>query len=306
MNNPFATKFAAQAVDIILDEVSNSKEFQLLKGNQLILKESYSYDADHRIRITGLADVLSQALYGTLTVGEQLNAKASFTAKLTGEEDVTATVYAMRLLNPKDPQGQKNVLVAAGNGVCHPGTQLLVTVIGKVTVGLTGTTKTKSIGTAGKVVTVDCDPKILFPDDWEDGVALNIGSEAAYRILPKPCDDAVEVRFLNRYDMPETLVARHLTEKPAATDDTSTMYGLRTRFDVQSSTEYSLASGPLHHADQYDTWQDLLTSRKAQVYWQGQWIDIVVTKSNYTRQRRQFYGGQVEISFQTANPLMIL
>ena len=37
MNNPFITKFAAQAGDISLTDVITSREFQLLKGSQLIL-----------------------------------------------------------------------------------------------------------------------------------------------------------------------------------------------------------------------------------------------------------------------------
>ena len=97
-----------------------------------------------------------------------------------------------------------------------------------------------------------------------------------------------------------------LVAEAGTTDDVSTMYGLRTRFSVQSSTEYTLHSGALHHDDEQDTWQDLLLSRKAQILWQGQWTDIVVTKSNFTRQRQQFRRQNIEISFQTANPLMIL
>jgi len=306
MNNPFTTKFAAQAGDITLSNVDTSREFQLLKGSQLILKETYSYDTDHNIRITGLADVLTQALYGTLTVGEQLNAKSAFTCKLTGEEDVTATLYAMRLLNPRDPSGLKSVLAVAGNGVCYPDVQKLVTVIGAVSVSLVGTSSTTTIGTANKVTTVNCDPKVLFPSNWQNGRALNIGNELLLQILPAPCSDRVLVRFLNRYDMPETLLAHHMTEKASATDDISTMYGMRTRFGVQSGTEYTLHSGTLYHDDEQDTWQDLLLARKAQVLWQGQWTDIVVTKSNFTRQRQQFHRKNIEISFQTANPLMIL
>ena len=306
MNNPFITKFAAQAGDISLTGVTTSREFQLLKGSQLILKETYNYDTDHNIRITGLADVLTQALYGTLTVGEQLNAKSAFTCKLTGEADVTATLYAMRMLNPKDTSGLKSVLAVAGNGVCHPDVQKLVTVIGVVTVGLVGTDSTTTIGAENKVMTVNCDPKVLFPDDWQNGRALNIGSELLLQILPEPCADRVQIRFLNRYDMPETLTAHHLVEKAGTTDDVSTMYGMRTRFGVRSNTEYTLHSGALHHDDEQDTWQDLLLSRKAQILWAGQWIDIVVTKSNFTRQRQQFHRQNIEISFQTANPLMIL
>ena len=306
MNNPFVTKFAAQAGDINLSNVSNSKTFQLLKDSVLILKETYNYDADHKIRITGLADVLSQALYGQLLIGEQTSASGLITLKLTGEEDITSTLYAMRLLNPRDPSGLKTVLAVAPNGVCYPGKQLLITVIGEVTVGLVGTNYTTAIGTQNKVMTVNCDPAVLFSEHYQEGVALNFGSEVLRTIKPGLCDNAITVRFLNRYDMPECITASYMTEKPSVTDDVSRMFGQKTRFSVESSTEYTLLSGQLNHEDEYDTWQDLLTSRKAQIFWRNQWIDIIITKSNYQRQRRNMYKGQVEISFQTTNPNILL
>lgn len=306
MNNPFVTKFVAQATDILLSDVSTSRTLQLLKGSQLILKETYNYDTEGNIRVSGLADVLTQALYGELKVGAQTNAQASVTVKMTGETDITSTLYAQRLLNPRDPQGQKMVLAAACNGVCYPGTQKLVTVIGQVTVGLVGTNRTVVIGNVGQVTTVDCDPAVLFPRYYSDGTALNIGSELLLKILPAVCADNVCVRFLNRYDVPETVVASYMTDKPQAQDDTAMMLGRRTRFDVKSTSEYTLYSGQLHHEDEVDTWQDLLTARKAQVLLHGQWNDVVITKSNISRDRRNFYGSKIEISFQTANPLLLL
>lgn len=306
MNNPFVTKFAAQVGDIVVENCDTSRTLQLLKGSQLILKETYNYDTDRQIRIGGLADVITQALYGELKEGEQTAAKAAFTVRLTGEEDITATLYAMRLQNPRDPSGQKCVLVAAPRGVCHPGTQQLVTVIGQVTVGLVGANLTTTIGTTGKVETVDCDPAVLFASHYEQGMALNIGNELLLDIVAPVCEDQVEVRFLNRYDMPQTLVAQYMEEKPQTQDGTAMMHGQRTRFDVKSTTEYTLHSGPLHDSSETDSWQDLLMARKAQVRVHGQWHDIVVTKSNITRQRLKFHGPKIDITFQTANPLLLL
>lgn len=306
MNNPFTTKFAAQVGDIVVQHCETSKTLQLLKGSQLILKETYNYDTDRQIRVGGLADVITQAVYGSLETGEQTAAKAAFTLKMTGEEDITATIYAMRLQNPRDPSGLKVVMVAAPRGVCHPGTQQLVTVIGTVTVGLVGTDLTTTIGTADTVTTVDCDPAVLFADNYQEGKALDIGDELLLEIVSPVCEDQVEVRFLNRYDVPQTLVAQYMEEKPQAQDDTSMMYGRRTRFDVKSACEYTLHSGQLHDASETDSWQDLLMSRKAQVRVHGQWHDIVVTKSNVTRQRLKFHGPKIDITFQTANPLLLL
>jgi hypothetical protein len=133
-----------------------------------------------------------------------------------------------------------------------------------------------------------------------------IRNEMRVDILPLASQDAIDVRFLNRYDVMESLMAAYITEKPTTQDNVSLMGGRRTRFSVKSNTDYTLFSGRLNCQEEFDTWQDLLTSRKAQIYWKDQWVDIIITKGNYTRQRRQFYGSQVEISFQTANPLMLL
>lgn len=306
-NSPFITKFAADAGDIVVSGLSESKAFTLTKNGTPILNEIYNYDSEGNIRVTGLADILSQAVYGELKEGEQQHACAEFTATL-GETTYTRDIYAMRLQNAKDPEGEKVVLAMGTNGVCYPGHPLLITVIGVVEVTLSRPGRAitaRNIGESGKVMTVDCDPKKLFPNHYREGSYIDIEDEIE-RIILAPCDDLVTVRFLNRYDMPECITARYMTEKPSVEDQTSLMYGRRTRFSVKSTTEYTLSSGRLHTERQYDTWQDLLTSRKAQLLWRGEWVDIVVTKCNYTRQRRAFYHTNIDVNFQMANPYMTL
>lgn len=303
------SKFAADCQDILITDTDQSRTFSLLKDGALIMSETYNYDAEGNIRISGLADILSQSLYGELKEGEQSHATATFEFQVDGLTRFRKNVCSMRLQNVKDPDGEKLVLAAGTNGVCHPGKPLLLTVIGRVSARISrpgSTLKETSIGESGKVTTVDCDPKKIFPSHYNDGTYIVIGEEITRQILPQPCDDGVTVRFLNRYDMPECVTAAYWTEKPAVSDDTALMYGRKTRFSVKSTTDYTLYSGRFRTERQFDTWQDLLTSRKAQLLWRGQWVDIVITKGNYTRHRRQMYGSQVEISFQTANPLMTI
>lgn len=314
VNDPLSpSKFAADCGDLLITDVDQSQEFVLMADDQVIIKEVYNYDNDGMIRVAGLDDVLSQTVYGELPSGalpfEQSHAKADMQMLLTGSQVFRKDVYSMRLKNPRDPEGAKMVLAAGAGGVCHPGQQLLLTVIGRVTVRLMFEGKiaaSAEIGVEGKVMTVDCDPMVLFPEKYGSATSLDIGGELQRTIIHSVSGDAVTLRFLNRYDMPECVTAAYLTEKPSVNNDVATMYGRRTRFAVTPATEYSLFSGALRHQDQYDTWQDLLTSRKAQILWQGQWTDIIVTKSNYTRTRRNFYGSQIEVSFQTANPLLTL
>jgi len=298
------SKFAADCQDILITGADASKKFTLEKDGVAILSETYSPDADDQIRITGLSRVLSQSLYGELKEGSQDHATATFEFCINDSTVFRKSVCSMRLQNPADPDGEKLVLAAGEDGICYPGEPLLVTVVGRVLVRLCyprHVIASQYIGTEGSVTTVDCDPAKLFPSQYSQATYIDVGDEIERKIV-QPCDGLVTVRFLNRYDMPESLTARYMTEKPAVQDDVSMMYGRRVRFGVKSTTEYTLASGRLYSSDQFDTWQDLLTSRRAQIRWHGQWIDITVTKSNYTRQRRRFYGSQIEIAFQTANP----
>lgn len=313
MNDPLEySKFAADAEDIDY-QCNRSIRFEIRKSGTTILEETYTPDNDSYVHVRGLAGILSQCLYGTLGATDQTpTAKDTFTfhvngASLFGNKEI----YAMRLRNPADPNGRKKVMAVAAHSTAHAGTPMLVTVIGFLPTYLYrsdgSVLSARSIGSADSVTTVDIDPATLYPDTYRDGSHIDIGGEMCVDILPPLCsNDAVAVRFLNRYDMPESLVAAYLEEKPQAQGDTAVMYGRRTRFDVKSSTEYTLKSGPVRHREQFDTWQDLLTSRKAQVLWHGQWTDIIVTKANYTRHRRNFYGQQVEMAFQTANPLLTL
>lgn len=303
------SKFAADCQDVLITDAQESKAFSLLKDGVPILSETYNPDADSQIRITGLAHILSQSLYGELQEGTQSHATATFEFQIGGTTQFRKSVCAMRLQNPKDPDGEKVVLAAGVDGVCYPGQPLLITVIGSVRVRIARpghNIGSVNIGTSGRVTTVDCDPRKLFPSSYSQATFIDVGDEIERKIMHQPCDDLVTVRFLNRYDMPECVTARYMTEKPSAQDDVSMMYGRKMRFGVKSATDYTIASGRLATADQYDTWQDLLTSRKAQLLWEGHWVDIIITKSNYTRQRRKFYGSQIEISFQTANPYMTL
>lgn len=315
-NNVFPTKFAADVKDVLITGASESRSVQLTKGEQLILNETYHYDNDGNIRIGGLAEVISLSLYGELDERSQSHARDYFTLSIYNEDPIQCMLYAMRLQNPHDPDGTKNLMAVAEETACYPGRPHLITAITRTTVSLlswSGAVLESDIvgpsvpqGRPQPVWTTDCDPKKLFPDSYRYGAWLDIGGEQRVRILPQASDEFVTVRFLNRYDMPESLTAAYMTEKPSVTDDTAQMFGNKTRFSVKSATEYTLHSGRLYSDWQYYTWQDLLTSRKAQLLWHGQWIDIVITKGNYTRKHREMYRTQAEVSFQTANPLMTI
>lgn len=313
INDPYPqSKFAIDGKDITITGLQNSIVFSLQVAGETIVSETYNYDNEGKVVIRGIADIVSKALYGTLETGLQDKARATVNFLVDGVVQFTKTLYASRFMNILDPNGAKKVLAVARHTVCHYGSPFYLSAIHDTTIvlhhdgGVTGA----HIGTngteQGAVYTKDCDPS-TFGNVQSIGGYMVVGdNEMIVDILPPVCDGSVPIRFLNRYDVMESVMAKIMTEKPSVNDEVSSMYGQRTRFTVKSATEYSVQSGKLLYKDQYDTWQDLLTSRKAQIYVNNQWIDIIITKGNYTRHRRDFYGSQVEVSFQTANPYLTL
>ena len=310
MNNPFVTKFAADAGDIVYyyDEPIT---LDLKKDGVTLLHEYYEPDTDNYIRVRGLAGIVSQSLYGTLAPGDQTSTgKGVFSIHVNGAATaaISETVYSMRMRNPRDTAGTRTVMSATEKTVAYRGLPMIVTVIGQVQLVLLNDRNeavvSTTIGTSGTITAYDLSG---FIDNNPTATWIRLaGGDMTVRILPTACEDCVPVRFLNRYDMPESLTAAYMEDKPSASDSQAVMNGLRTRFDVQSAAEYTLRSGRLHFAEQYDTWHDLLTARKAQVMLGGEWHDIIITKSNYTRHRRTLYGSEVTVSFQTANPRLLL
>ena len=116
-------------------------------------------------------------------------------------------------------------------------------------------------------------------------------------------EKAVCVRFLNRYDVPQTMMTPiPLDVKPGFQDQTAMLQGRNVRYSVEQNDEYILRSGPIHSELEYASWQDLITSRKAEVLMHGQWLPIIISKANYTQVRRSMGRNRVEVSFKMADP----
>ena len=309
------SKFAIDGQDIVVDGLENSISFMIgVSGSGIIVNETYNYDNDGQVVIRGISDLMAKCVYGELTTGRQVNARKTVDFYINDEVLFTRGIYASRLHNPFDPNGQKYVMAVASLRICYPGPPCYVTAIGQHEVNLyhlngsliTTVTAGAPSSEGGAVYTTDYDPAVLFPNHYQQAAYMEIRDEMRVDIFRNNQPDAVDIRFLNRYDVMESVIAHYMTEKPAVQDDVSMMGGKRTRFSVKSNTDYTLFSGKLIFQEEFDTWQDLLASRKAQILMHGLWQDIIITKSNYTRQRRQFYSSQVELTFQTAKTSMLL
>ncbi len=76
--NPYPySHFAADGQDILVGGLTESISFQLRVNGTTVVSETYNYDTDGQVRILGIADMVSQCLYGTLSAGSQPNARAT-------------------------------------------------------------------------------------------------------------------------------------------------------------------------------------------------------------------------------------
>ena len=280
----FPTKFVAD-VDTLEISSSTTKTLTLEVGGDTVLTETYS-PANGKIHVRGLRNVLEAAIYGELGTGAQDHAYAIVEVKegntvIAAPDNAGHYLYASRLRNPRDPNGQKSVM-AAGDLVAVCGPQGLLT----------------------PALYTSISNGVVMVTQHSGTTEATIGDNIRLWIDHTGCPEkAVAVRFLNRYDVPQTMMTvEPLQTKPGFQDQTSLMYGRRVRYSVDQNDEYTLRSGQIHSEEEYASWSDLATSRKAEVLMYGQWLPITVTKTNYTQVRRSMGRNRVEITFKMADP----
>lgn len=292
-NDLFPTKFVCD-VGTASVNTNDTLDAVLTVDGIVILHETYS-PANGTITIRGLRSVLEAAIHGEL--GEGLGDAPRETNLLLKNGNTTVdsaimNLYPARLRNPRDPQGLKTVLAA--------GDLVMVTAYNAGLPPMTYTT-TAGLQTVNPATAAD---GALIGDGDVNGGAAAVRLWVEYSACP---ERAVAVRFLNRYDVTQTMMTpRPLDVKPAFQDQTQLYHGHRVRYAVEQQDEYTLRSGAVHSQAEYASWADLVTSRKAEVWYYGQWLPIVVTKSNFTVIRASSGRPTIEISFRMADPKQAL
>lgn len=306
--DPCPTKFVGDMVDMIVSTDEESLEFSLKQGDDVIIEETY-VPAQGTVRICGLGKAIDGIVYGQMIQeGGQDFMKGTFQF-LFGEAVVlTKTLYVSHQRNLDDATGAKKVLARGGSDVCYPGLPHPITFIGAGTARLKAvdgsTIATASVGWANIVYTTDCDPERLFPNDYEDGARIDyvVGTGTfTSHIDRRSYPDGWLFRFLNMYDAPETILAKKALEvKPNETHDVGIVNGVRHRFGIESDDEYTADSGALVSKWQYDTWRDMMMSRRVEVKRGDVWLPILITKINYKRTYRDGELDNVQFSFKMA------
>ena len=304
--SPCPTKFVADMRDMILSS-GDSVEFQLKQGTTLILKETYN-PSSGSIRIGGLDNVIDTCLYGELKeYGGQDHLSASFNFLVDDVSVLTHTLYAAHWRNSFDPNGSKTILSHADGDVCYPNVPHPLTFLSNASARLLDASGNQinscSLG-ASTPYTENCQPEELFPSNYNQGskIVFTCGQDSFIsRIDFNSYPDGTVFMFLNMYDAPEALLAKSaLQVKPQSTDDIGTTYGEDRRYHIEQNDEYTVDSGSLNTRGEYSQWRDLCMSRKVYVLWEGQWLPIIITKTNYTHTLRRGTFGHVGFSFRMA------
>ena len=306
VQSPFRTKFSGDMTDLIISS-EDSITFEMKVDGSRIIHEQYSPDGNMQIRVSGIADALLACIYGSIDSEQQAHAAATVELLVDDVQISSQTVYCSRMRNVTDMGGANTILTHGRKDSCMPGTPHVLTMISTCTVRLKDTNGStlgsSTAGTSAMVKAVDCDPAVLFPGQWRDGHLMDFGNGQHITYIDRHNSPGLTFRFLNMYDMPESVTALpSAAVKPGIKANDDMMYGITRRFDIQTADTYECRSPRLCSYDEALKWRDLMAARRAQVHFYGEWVDIVVERPNFqTGLLRTDVGGHAKFTFTLAD-----
>lgn len=326
IQRPRPREFCGSMQDYVIDtDVTIS--FAVRYGNRTILDEEYVPDGNNQVRVRRLGQFCELALWGVWCAGEntpQSDAAGVFTFLINGVEDASSLVMFSRLRTKKDAMAP-GCLSEVSVKVTRPeskeyvsGYPLRNTAGDKFGFKLIAYREDDSseesfIAVAGTeddaatAFTVDVSPETVvsaFPDVdiARYQVAVNGGSMMFYidrtLVAEQWC-----FRFKNVYDMPETLTASGGMKMAGSNEsETSVMYGVERKFGLKVTDEYTVNSGTVMLQSDYKLWHNLLNAQEAEIFVDGEWLPVVITKQKFEREFRRSLLKTVEFSFRMADP----
>lgn len=313
LQQPSANEVAMNMTDFIID-TDSTINFSVKYGSQTILSEDYVPDANWQVRTHKLGKFLAQALWGlwpTSNLFDQTHLKGSFGFYINDVLQCSSDVlfscrYLKGVTNP--------VFLTNGNiKITRPGvTEWLTVNAAGVNVTVSGVDEyggllTVPMGTVSDVTTfnvsVDRVTTLLgFAPVGE--YIIKVGTaEFCYVVDHNHYAEVFQFRYRNVYDAPETVnCVGDVKLKGAEKASTGYLYGVERKFDVRANDEYTANSGVIFLGSEYKYWHDFLNTREAEIYIDGEWYPIIVSKQNYEREFRKDRLKAVEFSFRFADP----
>lgn len=319
LQRPRAKEFCGTMRDYIID-TDVTLTFAVQYGGKTILDEEYVPDANNQVRIRKLGKFCELALWGVWCAGEtswQTDAAGTFRFLINGVQDSESYVMFSRLQTKKDA-GSPGWLSEVNRKVTRDGCKEFISMVmtagARVTVtgyAPDGASTEAVLLTVNNVpgvapLTIDVSPariKALFSSLILERYVVNCnGYGYEFLIDGTRYVDTWCFRYKNVYDMPETLSAvGGITLKGNNEDDTAAMYGVDRKFGVKVTDEYTANSGVVMLQSDYLLWHNLLNAQETDIYVDGEWLPILITKQKFERELRRSMLKAVEFSFRMAD-----
>ena len=313
IQKPSIQEVAMNMTDFIID-TDSTINFSVRLNGKLILSEDYVPDANWQVRTHKLGKFLAQALWGLWPSGDvfdQSHLRGTFSFYIDNTFQCSSQVlfscrYLKSVTNP--------VFLTHGNvKLTRPDMLEWLTVNGysqSVTITAeddSGLSYTSSLGTVNGVTTFNVSysrvtsllgfaPKGIY--------TIKAGQQTFDYIVDR--NHYAEVflfRYRNVFDAPETLsCVGDVKLKGSEKASSGYLHGVERKFDVRANDEYTANSGVIFLGSEYKFWHDFLNTREAEVYVDGEWYPIIVSKQNYEREFRKDRLKAVEFSFRFADP----
>lgn len=313
IQKPSIQEVAMNMTDFIID-TDSTINFSVKYGGKVILSEDYVPDANWQVRTHKLGKFLAQALWGlwpTSDVFDQNHLKGAFSFYIDDVLQCTSEVlFSCRYL-----KGVSNpVFLSHGNiKITRPDVSEWLSVNGSslsvsvTAVAETGLSETASLGTVNGVTTFNVSHSritSLLGFAPRGQYTIKAGQQTfEYVVDHNHYTEVFQFRYRNVYDVPETLsCVGDVKLKGAEKASSGYLYGVERKFDVRANDEYTANSGVIYLGSEYKFWHDFLNTREAEIYIDGEWYPIIVSKQNYEREFRKDRLKAVEFSFRFADP----
>ncbi|MEA4976007.1 MAG: hypothetical protein VB046_09755 [Paludibacter sp.] len=299
-------------------------------GDLLIIEEVYTPDNDGKIYIRDVGKLIRNYLYGSGFTAETHNLIfAQFKLEINGTdtdlynilccdaisriEPVNFTLGNVFLHNMKPvkwiiptSKEYKTVFLSATNS--RKVEVFLTTFDGqnytntdKVTLTTSATDVIKTIDVSFDVIraifpAVDPDSIVAYRLVLPEEIAVYMIDREHY-ILP------LQFRFLNVFNVPETIVTRgDVVRKGISTFEKSRISHVDRKFNVERSDEFAVNSGKIFSPHDYDRYAELFNSEDVEILFSGEWKKVIVTEDDSSVSLRAGSLNQKSFTFTFADP----
>lgn len=312
---PGAIEFASNMPDYIID-ADATISFEVKLGNQTILSEEYSPDAEFKIRIRRLGLFCRKALWGIWpgdgNVTTLDNVADTFSFYINGEKDCDTFVIFSRVRTSKTTDIPV-VLSSIFEKVTRKGIPEFASFFVKqdqilelVAVNSDGVSYRQDFYThlyGNNVCTFRTDADYISDLIGIENIRSYNIAGMQYYVDATSYTEKYVFRFKNIFDCTEIICATgYLQLKSDDNSETSYMYGVERKFVVNRNDEYTVNSGVIFKQSDYRLWHDFLNCQEASILIDGTWYDIVITQQNFERDYRKNILKAVEFSFRLADP----